>query len=231
MYIRDMADSKDTDNVKGGKYGDYYRDFVSVTDPSITPSPGAPSAIGGGTVIQALPVTAGGPLFINVEDIRLSGQNKVTVKGDPSGAPSYVVIQVNQDFTTSGQGEFLIESNAFVRIFVKGDMDVTGNGFTNQGVPGNLQIYGVEPPQGESRTIKIAGNGNFSGAIYAPDYDIEVKGGGSNGAVYGAVVGKTIFMNGVTHWHYDEALREGGVVVDYAVASWYEDDRPLEWFQ
>jgi len=50
-------------------------------------------------------------------------------------------------------------------------------------------------------------------------------GGGSNGDFSGSAVGKTVFMNGVTSVHYDEALGRRSVPVGYRIASWCEDTR------
>jgi hypothetical protein len=72
--------------------------------------------------------------------------------------------------------------------------------------------------------MKIAGNGGFNGTVYAPTYDIEIKGGGNADTVYGAFVGHKIFMNGVQSVHYDEALRDGGLITAYNIVSWFEDE-------
>ena len=61
--------------------------------------------------------------------------------------------------------------------------------------------------------------------MYAPGYDVTIVGGGNTDSVYGAFVGKTIRMTGVQSVHYDEALGRGGLVADYQIASWYEEDR------
>jgi hypothetical protein len=50
-------------------------------------------------------------------------------------------------------------------------------------------------------------------------------GGGSSVNIYGAFVGNTVRMTGVQSVHFDEALSEGGLVTDYKVISWFEEDR------
>jgi hypothetical protein len=122
-----------------------------------------------------------------------------------------------------------------VRLFVEGDADIAGNGILNPGSPLNLQIYGTDRQTDSTTgevtdpgTIKIAGNGGFSGAIYAPTYNIELKGGGNNDtnkAIYGAFAGYTVTLTGVQSVHYDEALGDGGIVNGYNVVSWFEDER------
>jgi choice-of-anchor A domain-containing protein len=54
-------------------------------------------------------------------------------------------------------------------------------------------------------SIAISGNAALYGAIYAPQAAIRLN----SGAVYGALVGKTVTLNGANaHLHYDEALRD-----------------------
>ena len=62
-------------------------------------------------------------------------------------------------------------------------------------------------------------------AVYAPSHDVTVNGGGTNGHVFGSVIGKTVTMTGVTNLHYDEALNGAGLVNNYQIVSWFEDNR------
>jgi hypothetical protein len=75
------------------------------------------------------------------------------------------------------------------------------------------------------KTMSISGNGGFSGAVYAPHYNVEMVGGGNTDSIFGSFVGNTVRMTGVQSVHYDEALADGGLVSDYKVVSWFEEDR------
>jgi hypothetical protein len=58
-----------------------------------------------------------------------------------------------------------------------------------------------------AKTISVSGNGLGFFAIYCPQADITVNGGGSTGDIFGAVVGKSVTFNGNgTSIHYDKAL-------------------------
>jgi hypothetical protein len=61
--------------------------------------------------------------------------------------------------------------------------------------------------------------------VYAPDYDISMKGGGNTDTIFGSFSGHTITMTGVQSVHYDEAMADGGLISDYKIASWFEDVR------
>ena len=75
------------------------------------------------------------------------------------------------------------------------------------------------------RHVNLGGNGEISAAVYAPEHDVVVNGGGNTGHVFGSIVGKTVAMTGVTNLHYDEALGSGGIINNYKIVSWVEDTR------
>ncbi|HSB82370.1 MAG TPA: PilX N-terminal domain-containing pilus assembly protein [Candidatus Methylomirabilis sp.] len=99
-----------------------------------------------------------------------------------------------------------------VTIYVTGSINLGGNGVaTANNKPPNFLIYGTSTnptnptaPGAQTCTdVSIVGNGEFYGAVYAPNADINVSG---NGAVFGALAGKTVRINGNGGFHYDEAL-------------------------
>jgi hypothetical protein len=207
---------------------DYYQEIIKVTAPTPTPSPGTPSSISGSTTLTA---TAGDPLQVVVSGVSLSGSSTLKIAGAADGSPTYAQIVCNGNWSQSGQAVLELDPGVHVRIFIKGDADMTGNGVLNPNSPLNLQVYGCDRPTNPDGTpaslgtLKIAGNGGFSGTVYAPNYNIEIKGGGTADNVFGAFVGQNIFMNGVQSVHYDEALGEGGLITGYNIVSWFEDER------
>ncbi len=104
--------------------------------------------------------------------------------------------------------------------------DVSGNGILNtNNQPSDLQLYGIQPAPNASPHVSLGGNGQIVAAVYAPDHDVSINGGGTSGHVFGSVVGKTITMTGVTNLHYDEALGATGIINNYKIVSWFEDNR------
>jgi hypothetical protein len=123
----------------------------------------------------------------------------------------------------SGQGQVILDPGVHLRLFVGGNADLTGNGVSNPNNPLNFQLYGLERAPGDSPgSMNISGNGGFRGAAYAPNYDIEMVGGGNSDSIFGGFVGRTIRMTGGQAVHYDEALGSGGLISDYRVVSWFE---------
>jgi len=72
-------------------------------------------------------------------------------------------------------------------------------------------------------TLALGGNAAFTGAIYAPDADFTLGGGGRDTYDFvGASVTKTVKMNGHFNFHYDENLRRVGPSRGFVVSSWRE---------
>jgi hypothetical protein len=220
----------DDDNVTGNFPNDpnRIRDDFSMAVPAVeSPDGGTPTTINSGQ----LQATTGDGTRIVVPRINLSGQDVLHITGE-TGKQTFIEIVVTGDVTVGGQAKIILDPGVNVRLFVEGDADIGGNGIFNPNSPLNLQIYGTDreadPITGEISSpgsIKIAGNGGFSGAIYAPTYNIELKGGGNSDTIYGAFAGYSIRLTGVQSVHYDEALGDGGLVNGYNVVSWFEDER------
>lgn len=116
----------------------------------------------------------------------------------------------------SGNGKLNFTGPATV--YVTGNVSIAGNGVgTASSKPPNLIVY-VDG----SHTVSVSGNGNFYGAIYAPDSPITING---NGAFYGAAIGHTVTNNGNgSGFHYDLAIRAavGGSGSTVEVKSWQD---------
>ena len=111
-------------------------------------------------------------------------------------------------------------------IYFAGNVDISGNGVLNSNnQPGDLMLYGIQPPTNSSEHVSIGGNSQITASIYAPGHDVTVNGSGTNGHVYGSIVGKTVTMTGVSNLHYDERLGSAGMINNYKIVSWFEDNR------
>jgi hypothetical protein len=170
---------------------------------------------------------------------------------DGTPIPTYVMITITGEETgnsitaidMSAAQSLILDEGVYARIFFNGNVDIGGNAVINPGGRAvNLQLYGISAtdddgnpvgnyyPDGSVRDpigeVKIAGNGGFTGAIYAPNYEVTLRGGGnSDEDIMGSFVGHTVRFNGHTSLHYDEQLRSGGLVSDYRIVTWWEDLR------
>jgi len=184
---------------------DYYAEFPDVDTPVLS-SP-ATSIPGSGTI-------TGGDY--QLDSWSMSGTQTLHITGDTR-------IVVKNEISMSGKSEVRIAPGASLQIFTAGDVSIAGRGILNSSQkPEDLLVFGTKRTEG-GQTIKIAGNGFLSAAVYAPNARVEMKGGGSTGRVYGAVVGFESKVVGNSHFSYDKALEDFNVGGEtYAVEEWVE---------
>jgi hypothetical protein len=140
-----------------------------------------------------------------------------------SGNRTYVLSEGTYWFSSiSVTGNAQIKATGAVQIYVTGIADIGGNGVaTANNLPPNLLIYGTVDPTDSTKkctVVKIHGNGDFYGAVYAPAAAMDVYG---NGAVYGALTGDNAKVNGNGGFHYDESLGNLGRFVTTNTSTSY----------
>jgi hypothetical protein len=89
-----------------------------------------------------------------------------------------------------------------------------------------MSFYGTRS-QADAATLgkqqfDLRGNASYSGLVYAPNADVALRGGGSNGTFNGAIVGSSVTFNGNYDFHYDIQL--GSLQSDKYF-------RPLNWIE
>ena len=213
-------------NITGVERTDFYQEPIPVAAPtwlSINPTP---ATITGNAVMTANAVRGSTNSRYILNTISLSGSQTLTISGAPDGGQTFIEIYVIGDISVTGQGQITIAPGVSATFYFAGNVDVSGKGILNSNnQPGDLLIYGIEPPSGISRHVSLSGNAQLTAAVYAPGHTVTVSGGGSSGHVFGSIVGKTVMMTGVTNLHYDEALSSGGIINNYKIVSWFEDTR------
>jgi hypothetical protein len=119
-----------------------------------------------------------------------------------------------------------IEINPGVRaiVYFKGDQTIAASALSNDNLrAGNLQLIGIQPPDGENRSLTINMDAPLYAGIYAPGHALTFTG---DNDFMGAIVAKSFTSGGRAKLHYDEALaRLPKPIVDYRVASWVEEVR------
>lgn len=238
---------------------DFYRDLPRVTDPVWA------GATNLGNIDNAEPdytVSADpkNPSRFIATNINLSKSNTWTLKPPAGAADAYVEIWVNGPITLQDGGQVVIAPGVHATIYFDKNVTIDDSknksaGFDVQSdTASDLLMLGVEQPDQTQKIddkydvtytpYKASGNivvknADFTGAIYAPDYNIVVDMNGvakrlhlngnwshrlqSGVDIYGAFVGRTINVKGPTNFHYDEALNDVGPYRDYGYVSWFED--------
>lgn len=131
------------------------------------------------------------------------------------------VLHVTSSISFSGNNSLVIAPGASLQVYMSGQTaSFSGNATWNaDGSPLQLQYFGLPG----NTSVSIAGNGAFSGTIYAPSADLTLNGGGKDEYDFsGASISKTVKMNGKVQFHYDEALADYGLYTGYIPVSWDE---------
>ena len=159
-------------------------------------------------------------VYVLSSSVSFSGSNHVNVVG-----PTVIIVDGN--FSFSGQAELnIVGPDAYLELYVSGDVSLTGQGVLNdEQNPEAFQLWGTAP-SGTSQTIKVAGNGDFAGIVYAPNSDLEIKG---NGNVSGAAVGEDITLTGNAAFHYDVNLKNFDSDGSFGISRWRELRGSTEW--
>jgi len=146
--------------------------------------------------------------------LNMSGKENMIVTG-------HAKLYVTGDILMSGQTVIEIAPGASLELYVGGaSATIAGNGLINHNNTADTFTYYGLP---NNASLSVSGNGQFTGAIYAPNADFSMDGGGNNTIDFiGASVTRTVTMNGHFNFHYDEALGEFGPTTTYTIVSWNE---------
>lgn len=157
-------------------------------------------------------------------DLTGNASNKFTVKDGYNVVLLVSAAEGTNAVKTAGSGGILVGTGSTLSIYTAGNVDVTGDGSGNGGIAntsGNatgFQVWGTATTAG-GQTVKIAGNGDLSAIVYAPNADVSLVG---NGNMFGAIVGYQAHVTGNAAFHYDESLANYGGSNPFRVAQWNE---------
>lgn len=204
----------------GGKANGWIQSDFNVDVPSVILPTGAASwtipagAVGSGDKqINKSTTLNSGDYRIGTVTLNSSSQ------GDTMTIAGNVRLYVVGAFDISGLGSLVINPGASLTVYIGGDVKVTGNGFVNNAVTPDKNVWFALDT---STTWTIAGNGSFSGGIYAPNATVSFKGGGSSGDASGAIVAKKVILTGNAKFHYDENFKNANTGAGYSVVAWQE---------
>jgi hypothetical protein len=213
-------------NVTGVERDDFYQEPIPVGAPSWTSFNSTVTNVAATTTLSANATPGASVARFQLNSINMSSGKTLTLAGASDGSPTYIEIYVTGDISFTGTSQLIVQPGVVAKIYFKGNIDVAGNGILNStNQPSDLQLFGIQPTDGSSKHVNLGGNGQIIASVYAPDHDVAINGGGTNGHVFGSVVGETVTMTGVTNLHYDERLATLGIINNYKIISWFEDSR------
>jgi len=191
------------------------KDDMNVTFPDVknAPTGGVPPISGTNISGVAYKYYMPGGTY-KLDSINMSGSDVMQISGN-------VVLYVSGNVNISGNAFIDIAPGASLTIFVAGSTtSIGGNGVVNEtGSALNFTYWGLP----SNTSIDVGGNGGFVGAIYAPEADLKLHGGGNSTTDFvGGAVTKTATLYGHFNFHYDEALKKLGPFKGYVASSWDE---------
>ncbi|MFM1769675.1 MAG: hypothetical protein RJA22_2204 [Verrucomicrobiota bacterium] len=202
--------------VDGGRSGiqpGWFRDDMNVDMRNIerpssagslgTPAPGTVNGIAYGHVVDS------GKYVMS--SINLSRGEKMCIRGGAT-------LIVDGPAVISGGLDIL--PGASLTLYVRGpNLDIGGIGVNNTQRSTNCVIFGLPT----LTSVTLPSSGDFNGALYAPNADLRMTGGGSGAVNWcGACVTRTVTVTGHQKFHYDEGLRTFGPPGRLVVTSWLE---------
>ncbi|HJT80312.1 MAG TPA: hypothetical protein VJ719_03865 [Chthoniobacterales bacterium] len=213
-------------NITGVERTDFYQEPIPIGAPTWASYNSTVTNVANTTTLTANSTPGASVARFQLNSINLSGSKTLTLAGNADGSPSYIEIYVTGDISFTGTSQLIVQPGVTAKIYFKGNVDIAGNGMLNKNnQPSDLQLFGIKPTDGTARSLHLGGNGQIVSAVYAPDHDVAINGGGTNGHVFGSVVGKSVTMTGVTNLHYDERMGTIGVINNYKIVSWFEESR------
>ncbi|MGN6552614.1 MAG: DUF7305 domain-containing protein, partial [Verrucomicrobiota bacterium] len=133
---------------------------------------------------------------------------------------AYLVLPNGLDMSSSGL-TFKVTSSSKLTIYAGGSScKLSGNQVFNEaGVASNFILYCAP----SVTDFTLSGNAFFSGVVYAPNAALQFNGGGSDTMDFvGALVVKSITLNGHFNVHYDECLLGDSAKGMFVIKSWDE---------
>jgi hypothetical protein len=169
--------------------------------PSYDPPAGTPSALTSSATLD------NSDHQYRYSEIRLSSSETLTLDGN-------ITLFIDGDIKLAGQAKIVITDGSNVTLrHGSGKIDLSGQGVINETQkPTSFFIY-----SSSTSVVKIAGQGDFHGAVYAPGADVLLSGQGN---IFGAIVGNTVSSSGQGTLHYDEALGRWNENPSYEAKSW-----------
>lgn len=163
----------------------------------------------------------------------IGGVNYKYVLGAADYELSTLGVSTSEKMAVTGRARLLVRGNVnmsgqiailpggTLELYVAGaSATIGGQGvFNGTGQATNFVYYGLP----SNKQLFLPSNGDFTGAIYAPQADLTLGGGGSTLLGFsGACVVRSIKINGHYTFHYDEALGAIGPESKYVAISWVE---------
>ena len=181
-------------------------EFKLITPPSLT-------------LCTNISVSAGGTLEVSdsgeYSSITMAKESTLEFAGD-------VELYVTGDVTLAKDCELTIPEGSSLTLYLDGDWVANKDSGVNNTtmIPAKFKLYATGSG---TQSITLKKDGDFFGAIYAPNANVDIA---KSGNIYGAIVARTFTQSKDGRIYYDEALRNiddgGGSGGRFLVNRWQE---------
>lgn len=210
---------------------DYSRvttDFTTNFDDAVAPTTAGYTigGIGSTTLPRGGDVPAAdGKYYYNSSGISISGNasKKLNIKSGEQVVIRITAPAGSAGIDVKGQASINVLTGSTLEIYTHSNVSIAGRGVANSNDPAAFFLYSTKASGSSGvQNIKVAGNGQLSAVVYAPNAELSMNGGGSSGQVMGAAVANTISVTGGSTFHYDEALASLTSGNPFGVSKWSE---------
>lgn len=203
-------------------------DFTTNFDDAV-----APTTVGytiGGIGSTTLPglgdlPAADGKFYYNSSGISISGNasKKLNILAGTEVVIRITAASGSTGIDVKGQASINVLAGASLDIYTNSNVAIGGRGIANSNDPSSFNLISTRAAgAGGSQSITVAGNGQLSAVVYAPNADVSMNGGGASGHIQGSVIADTISVTGGSEFHYDEALSDQTGGNPFGVGEWSE---------
>ncbi len=182
-----------------------------------------------------------GTYYYSVASITLGGNSDMLTIAQGVNVVLVVTNTIGPSVSVSGNhAGIYIPTGSSLALYTSGNVNIAGTGVVNgtynpanplsatntPNEPIAFRLYGTrtsaDAAMSGEQSIKIAGNGVLSGVVFAPNADIEMKGGGNSGQILGSMVGHSVAVTGNSTFHYDESLVNDNSSNLWTLSKWRE---------
>lgn len=190
--------------------GDTLDPGVNLTLPKVVVPSSLVNLSNSGTITNNTTLSNGNYQYTS---INLSNNATLTINGNVK----LYLTSTGAAFSGGNNINVIVNSGASLALYINGTFSVPNNATLNNvaEIPSNLEIFSTYTG---ASGVTFNNNGDFYGAIYAPDTDISFK---NNTNIYGSIVGEDVTLKNNNSIHYDTALG-GGNIASLSNVTWQE---------
>jgi len=144
-----------------------------------------------------------------------------------------VVLHMTGDIQLENSCEIVVNNNASLTIYTDGNIHCRlGSGINTENPPEKAETLQIYATGKDKQFFDIKAKSEFTGAIYAPNADVDLY---AKGDVYGSVVADSFEFKAGGNYYYDEALKEVNKNdynkgARFVVERWHESSPRLSTF-